>query len=186
VIGLITDKYGEPVSVQAFPGNTTDTKTFGSQVEEARTRFGRGEVVFVGDRGMIKGPQIEELTDEDLPYHYITAVTKPQIEKLLEDDVIQLSLFDDVLVVMLAMKLRLELERLWHDKELTVEEGIKETATLCFTEVIKENTTVCNTLPEPRPSVKSLLDAARINLPTVMPWSGVNVATRKKLVPRRN
>ncbi|MGD9200443.1 MAG: IS1634 family transposase, partial [Chitinispirillia bacterium] len=74
-----------------------------------------------------------------------------------------------VLMVMLAMKLRLELGRLWHDKELTVEEGIKETATLCFTEVIKENTTVCNTLPEPRPSVKSLLDAARINLQTVMP-----------------
>ena len=52
-------------------------------------------MTFVGDRGMIKGPQIEELKEEG--FHYITASTKPQIEKLLKRGVIQMELFDECL-----------------------------------------------------------------------------------------
>ena len=40
---------------------TADTQTFGHQVTKVAPRFGGGAVTFVGDRGMIKGPQIEEL-----------------------------------------------------------------------------------------------------------------------------
>jgi transposase len=64
VYGLLCDLQGVPVSIQAFPGNTTDTKTFGSQVHKVSQRFGGGTVTFVGDRGMIKGPQIEQLQAE--------------------------------------------------------------------------------------------------------------------------
>jgi transposase len=58
-------------------------------------RFGGGEVTFVGDRGMIKSEQIEDLNKKE--FHYITAITKPQIKKLLKSGVIQMSLFDQQL-----------------------------------------------------------------------------------------
>jgi hypothetical protein len=37
-----------------FDGNTADPLTVPAQVETLRTRFGITEVVFVGDRGMVK------------------------------------------------------------------------------------------------------------------------------------
>jgi len=95
VYGMLCDESGVPVSVEAFAGNTIDTKTFGSQVHKVAHRFGGGAVTFVGDRGMIKGPQIEQLqAEEDHDFHYITGITKPQIESLLKKGVIQLELFE--------------------------------------------------------------------------------------------
>ena len=96
VYGLLCDPTGVPVSISAFEGNTTDTKTFGPQIHKVAGRFGGGAVTFVGDRGMIKGPQIEQLqAQKDHEFHYITAITKPQIETLLKQGVVQLGLFDE-------------------------------------------------------------------------------------------
>ena len=98
VIGLLCDPAGTPLSIEVFPGNTQDTKTFGRQVAKVAKRFGGGAVTFVGDRGMIKGQQIEELQEyHDHEFHYITAITKPQVEKLLREDKIQIGLFDQPL-----------------------------------------------------------------------------------------
>ncbi|MCP4896851.1 MAG: IS1634 family transposase [bacterium] len=95
VYGMLCDELGIPVSVSAFAGNTIDTKTFGSQVYKVAHRFGGGAITFVGDRGMIKGPQIEQLqAEEDHNFHYITGITKPQIESLLKKGVIQRELFE--------------------------------------------------------------------------------------------
>ena len=96
VYGLLCDEQGRPISIEAFAGNTNDTKTFASQVRKVATRFSADTVTLVGDRGMIKGPQIEQIQAEDsLELHYITAITKPQIEKLLKQNVIQMNLFDE-------------------------------------------------------------------------------------------
>ena len=97
VYGLLCDPEGRPVAIEAFVGNTKDTETFGSQIRKVTDRFGGAEAVtFVGDRGMIKGPQIEQLEAEDaLELHYITAITKPQIESLLKQGLIQMELFDE-------------------------------------------------------------------------------------------
>lgn len=92
VIGLLCDGEGIPLSVEVFTGNTNDTKTFASQVRKVSERFGGGEVIFVGDRGMIRGRQIEELGLYG--FRYITAITKPQIEGLLQKGIIQRGLFD--------------------------------------------------------------------------------------------
>jgi len=113
VIGLLCDGGGTPLSIEVFAGNTQDTKTFGQQVAKVAARFGGGVVTFVGDRGMIKGPQIEQLhAYDDHAFHYITAITKPQIEKLLREDKIQISLFDQELgELQLHEGLRLVLRR---------------------------------------------------------------------------
>nr|VFJ56015.1 MAG: Transposase [Candidatus Kentron sp. FM] len=98
VIGLLCDYNGIPISIEVFPGNTQDTATFGSQVAKVANSFGGGSVTFVGDRGMIKIPQIQELQAfEQHEFHYITAITKPQIEKLIKDGPIQFNLFDQEL-----------------------------------------------------------------------------------------
>ncbi|MEJ2353941.1 MAG: IS1634 family transposase [Anaerolineales bacterium] len=113
VIGLLCDGEGTPLSIEVFSGNTSDTKTFGQQVTKVVERFGAQAVTFVGDRGMIKGPQIEQLQQyTDHEFHYITAITKPQIEKLLQEDAIQISLFDQELgEVQLEEGVRLVLRR---------------------------------------------------------------------------
>ena len=54
-------------------------------------------MTFVGDRGMIKGPQIKDLKEEE-HFHYISALTKPEIKSLLSSGIIQMGLFDETLV----------------------------------------------------------------------------------------
>lgn len=95
VIGLLMDEYGQPISVEVFKGNTGDVSTVQAQLKKLKDRFGVERVVFVGDRGMLKKAQIEEINE--LSWNYITALTKPQVEKLLEEDVIQLGLFQEEL-----------------------------------------------------------------------------------------
>jgi hypothetical protein len=95
VIGLLCDDEGKPLSIEVFHGNTQDPKTVASQIRKAVKRFGGDEVTFVGDRGMIKSNEIKDLTGHG--FHYITAVTKPQIESLIKKNTIQMSLFDEEL-----------------------------------------------------------------------------------------
>ena len=113
VIGLLCDRQGRTLSIEVFQGNTQDTKTFGSQVAKVAERFGGGAVTFVGDRGMIKGPQIEALKGYKAhEFHYITAITKPQIEKLLEAGALQMELFDQAVAeVQMSDGLRYVLRR---------------------------------------------------------------------------
>jgi hypothetical protein len=92
VVGLLCDEYGEPVSAEVFAGNTQDPKTFALQVEKVAERFGCRRVTFVGDRGMIKSTQIAILPEG---FHYITAITKPQIRLLIKKGVVQLGLVDE-------------------------------------------------------------------------------------------
>lgn len=93
VVGLLTAHDGAPVSVRVFTGNTQDPKTVADQISALVNRFGVKDVVFVGDRGMLKQPQIDVLNDHR--FHYITAITKAQIQKLINDGSFQMSLFDE-------------------------------------------------------------------------------------------
>jgi len=93
VVGLLTDAEGFPVSVEVFRGNTQDPKTVSSQIRKLVERFDAHEVTLVGDRGMLKSLQLEELAGEG--FHYLTAITKPQIDTLLTRGVLQMELFED-------------------------------------------------------------------------------------------
>lgn len=93
VVGLLCDAEGEPVSVEVFQGNTSDLKTFASQIQKVAQRFGCERVTMVGDRGLIKSGQVAQLKEEG--FCYITALTKPQMEKLITEGVVQLSWFDE-------------------------------------------------------------------------------------------
>ena len=340
VIGLLCDESGVPISVEVFTGNTQDTRTFASQIKKVAERFGGGEVTFVGDRGMIKSEQVEELGAHG--FHYITAITKPQIETLLKGGLIQMDLFDQglaevtgvdgiryvlrrnpvraeeirksredkllslrkgidkqneylkerprakaktaldklqdkckrlklskwasvsaegkeiflsidhgalkeeakldgcyvlksdlsgevatketihdrykdlsfvesafrssktvqlelrpihvrlatrtrghVFVVMMAYRIIQELAVRWEHLDVTVKEGIDELSTLCANEVSFNGKEQCNQIPQPRASVKRLIEAGHVQMPEVLPSKGVIVTTKKKLTSRR-
>lgn len=339
VVGLLTDEEGWPISVQVFEGNTSDPTTLKPQIEKMARRFGVREVTVVGDRGMIKSVQIQDLSREH--FHYITAITKPQIEKLLKRGVLERGLFDEevaevseegmryilrrnpqraqemaatresklagvrqlahqqnaylaehpgaqvavalkqvqakarqlrispwvdikaegrtvqvevkeerlaasahldgcyviktdvpapeasaplihdrykdlaqvewafrtmkttllelrpiyvrtaehtrahVFTIMLAYLLVHQLHQLWQEVEVTVEEGLKELASICAIEVVRDGRGCCQTIPEARPLGQQLLAKAGITLPEAIPCRNVPVVTRKKLTSER-
>lgn len=92
VVGLLTGQDGLPVAVRVFKGNTIDTKTVASQITILAKTFGVKNVTLVGDRGMIKGPQIDALPDD---FRYVTAISKPQIQAMLSEGVLQMELFTE-------------------------------------------------------------------------------------------
>ena len=94
VYGLLCNAEGCPISIEVFEGNTADPKTFTSQIKKVRERFGLQRVVFVGDRGMITNKRIDdELRDVD-GLDWITALRANTIKNLVEQGVVQLSIFD--------------------------------------------------------------------------------------------
>jgi len=92
VAGLLCDSEGLPISIELFEGNTLDFNTLANQIRKVANDFSCKNVTFVGDRGMIKSKQIESLKASD--FFYITALTKPQMEKMLSDKVFEMSFFD--------------------------------------------------------------------------------------------
>src|ERR687896_653703 len=91
VVGLLTDAAGEPFARGGFVGNTADPSTVPTPIAILKQRFHVAEVVFVGDRGMVKANGKAMLAAERL--RYITALTEPQIRTLLKRGVIQLGQF---------------------------------------------------------------------------------------------
>jgi hypothetical protein len=133
VLGLLCDPSGTPLSIEVFAGNVSDPKTVAAQIKKVVTQFGGGEVTFVGDRGMLKGAQLEQLVKAG--FHYITAITKPQIEGLLKAGVFQRDLFAESLAEVMEGTVRYvgrrnptraaEIEATRADKLLRLEQKVK-------------------------------------------------------------
>jgi hypothetical protein len=95
VIGLLCDEDGHPVSIAVFPGHTPAPHTVAAQVAKLKARCGVHAITFVGDRGRIKSQQIEDLAQQGC--HAMTAMTKPQIDKLLRTATCQRELLEPAL-----------------------------------------------------------------------------------------
>lgn len=122
VIGLLTDSEGEPLAVRVFAGNTADPTTVAEQIRIVKEQFGAQELVFVGDRGMVKSSGKQALHDAGL--HYISALTDPQIRRLLKQGTLQMELFSEKICEVGADGLRYvlrknpdEAQREWHRLE---------------------------------------------------------------------
>ncbi len=94
VFGLLANSEGCPVAVEVFSGNTGDPKTLAPQLTKLRQRFALKRLVLIGDRGMLTEKRIEEELRPIEGLDWITALRAPQIQKLVGDGVLQLSLFD--------------------------------------------------------------------------------------------
>ncbi len=97
VIGLLTDSDGRPLAVEVFEGNTSDQSTVMERIDSMRKNFGVGELVFIGDRGMLTRARREDLQAAEYEQvKYISALTRREFFSFLEDQdhPLQLSLFD--------------------------------------------------------------------------------------------
>lgn len=95
VYGLICNSEGCPVAIEVFSGDTVDSETLSGQIEKVRERFGIKQLVWVGDRGMITGKLIKNELQANQNIDWITALRSGQIKKLVNEQAIQLSLFDE-------------------------------------------------------------------------------------------
>ena len=95
VFGVLSNGEGCPVAVEVFAGNTADPKTLTAQVAKLRERFHLSRLVMVGDRGMLTEKRIREDLRPREGWEWITALRAPQIQKLAQAGVLQLSLFDE-------------------------------------------------------------------------------------------
>jgi transposase len=94
VYGLLCDRPGRPICVEVFSGELHDDKTLPAQVNKLKTRFGLKTVIVVCDRGMVTKANLELLATTE-GVGWITALKAPQINKLVKDGDLQLSLFDE-------------------------------------------------------------------------------------------
>jgi len=109
VIGLLADEEGEPLAVRGFEGNRSDPTTVVEQIKILQDQFGVDELVFVGDRGMVKSHGKEALSAAGM--RYITVLTDPQIRRLLGQGTLQLSLFSETVSEVEAEGVRYILRR---------------------------------------------------------------------------
>ena len=176
VIGLLCDGQGRPLSIEVFVGNTGDTKTFGAQIRKVVERFGGQGVTFVGDRGMIKGPQIKELGQEN--FHYITAITKPQIETLLKQKVFPLELFDHALseVASIPEKARYILRR--NPQRAAEMEAGRQSKRASLEQLLQAKNTRLE--QKPKAQVRAALKALRARAAQLKIDSWVRVGARKR------
>jgi hypothetical protein len=93
VYGLLCDAEGCPVAVETFEGSLHDDKTLPAQIEKLSGRFSLSSVVVVSDRGMITKANLELLRETEGAF-WITALKAPQVQRLVKDGDLQLSLFD--------------------------------------------------------------------------------------------
>lgn len=93
VYGVLANTQGCPVAAQVYAGNTADPRTVADQATKLKERFGLERAVLVGDRGCITQAQIDTLREHP-GLGWIGALRSTAIRKLLDQKVIQPSLFD--------------------------------------------------------------------------------------------
>jgi hypothetical protein len=177
VLGLLCDPSGTPLSIEVFAGNLADPKTVASQIKKVVSHFGGGEVTFVGDRGMLKGAQLEQLLKAG--FHYITAITKPQIEGLLKAGVFQRELFDEWLAEVIEGTVRYVLRR--NPKRAAEIEATRADKLLRLEQKVKEGNDYLNA--HPRASLQTRVKALskEVEKLKVQTWAGVKSAETRLL-----
>jgi hypothetical protein len=76
VMGLLCAEDGPPVSIAVFPGTPPAPRTVAAQMAQRKGRLGVTALPCVGDRGLRKGQQGEDLAQHG--FHDMTALTQPQ------------------------------------------------------------------------------------------------------------
>jgi transposase len=90
------DRSGCPIAIEVFEGNTADPTTLTNQITKLKERFGIAKIIWVGDRGIISSTTIQKhFQTADRSFDWISARRAVQIRSLVEQESIQLSLFDE-------------------------------------------------------------------------------------------
>ncbi|MCP4651116.1 MAG: transposase [PVC group bacterium] len=90
-----------------------------------------------------------------------------------------------VFVVMLAYMITQKLKKYWKDLNVTVEESIASLSRVCGIDILIDEISCCQKIPEPKGIVKKLFESANVIIPDILPSRKVNVTTKTKLEKRR-
>ena len=92
--GLLTNREGCPVAVEVFSGNTADPSTLAAQIAKIQQQFDLRRIVLVGDRGLLTEARIQQEV-KPAGFDWISALKKSGIRKIVEQEGLQLDLFDE-------------------------------------------------------------------------------------------
>jgi len=65
VLGLLTDLEGIPLGFEVYPGNTFEGKTLENIVDKIRKKFAVRRFIFVADRGLFSGPNLNYIRKDE-------------------------------------------------------------------------------------------------------------------------
>jgi len=98
VIGLLCSKEGCPVGVEVFRGNTKDSSTVMGKIAELQKNYRLQKIIFAGDRGMVTAANSEKIQEVG-GIATVSALTHPQIFKLIQRKLVEPELFDEKQIV---------------------------------------------------------------------------------------
>lgn len=81
--GMVVTPEGLPITMQVYPGNTTDNTTVVAMRERLTEVFGIREGIYVGDRGMKTTDVLEDLHHHG--FHYVLAEVNRNVEAILRE-----------------------------------------------------------------------------------------------------
>lgn len=81
--GMVVTPEGLPITMQVYPGNTTDSTTVVAMRERLTETFGIREGIYVGDRGMKTTEVLEDLHRHG--FHYVLAEVNRNVEEILRE-----------------------------------------------------------------------------------------------------
>ncbi|MGI0130412.1 MAG: IS1634 family transposase, partial [Thermoplasmata archaeon] len=81
--GMVVTPEGLPITMQVYPGNTTDNTTVVAMRERLTDTFGIREGIYVGDRGMKTAEVLEDLHRHGL--RYVLAEVNRNVEEVLRE-----------------------------------------------------------------------------------------------------
>jgi transposase len=85
VYGLMTDRLGQPIGYEYFPGNTADVKTLLPTIKALKKRFRLGDVTLVADSGVLSKDNLTKLDGMD--YKYIVAARLLNLPRKKQDEI---------------------------------------------------------------------------------------------------
>ena len=81
--GMVVTPEGLPITMQVYPGNTTDNTTVVAMRQRLTDTFGIREGIYVGDRGMKTTEVLEDLHRHG--FHYVLAEVNRNVEEVLRE-----------------------------------------------------------------------------------------------------
>jgi transposase len=79
--GMVVTPEGLPITIQVYPGNTTDNTTVGKMRERLTQVFGLKDGIYVGDRGMKTTEVLDDLHAHG--FHYVLAEVNRSVEEVI-------------------------------------------------------------------------------------------------------
>ncbi|HUY14719.1 MAG TPA: hypothetical protein VMX16_13990 [Terriglobia bacterium] len=183
VIGLLADEQGEPLAVRVFEGNRSDPTTVVEQIKILQEQFGVKELVFVGDRGMVKSEGKQVLSAQQVHDSY-RAIEKVERDfRTLKTGLLEVRPVwvrkesrtrGHVFCCLLALKLSREIERRLRatfgttgagPQAITLPDALTALTRLCLLHYQVDEKTTVTRLPRPDARQEAILAALGVHLP---------------------